>query len=1402
MKIYKKSALSLAIKTALLFSGISFSGISVNAIAAGSKCDTPKDDTTISDNRTATCNLANGESLIIENGGSIDVSGDTTSETVIAINIDPSIDVGGITVKQGGKLVAGGGGIYDDGGKERSGIFNAGNITKGIDNSGTISGKAGITSVGGNVSIKIINNQSMIQGGTSGLNISSNVTDGIYNSGTIYGKYSVFGNQTGVIKTIKNQANALIQGKTSDRGVGIHISNHISDSIDNSGKIIGDRGINIEKAGVVNRIINQKSGVITGMESGIQVFGEITNDIDNSGTITANQAIRTEESSKIKSIINNDDGIIKGKNFSIVNHNVIGDIKNSGTITGPMLNQGDITDNIQNSNEINGSIINVGFVNSIQNLKDFNGDISNRHMQDTEEYGSTEYIGIINKIQNSGTIAGNIENTSIIKEGIHNSGTIKGKINNTHKLDAVSNKERIGTINGGIYNSGTISGGIYNSGTINGDVALGNANLYLSGSNTTLNGAISGTKETIVTISDGMSMLTGQSTQFDGITNVAGGILALKGTLGSPNSTLTVKSGGSVSGKDLTGGTIGGATTIENGGHLTNQYGGLTFNRNLFLNPEANVDIFLGTEGESAPASFDVNGDLILAGSLNIKNAEQQTVAGEYDIFNYGGKLTYYNPMTLTGGIPGAFVLHTDIDKKITLIHASDITLNYWNGGDGIWQVGNMHDWTSKNGDIHYHWDDTDKFVIFNKNGGTVQVDNSGGNVKVHGMQFITNGYTIAGQPLTLVNDKNGSAKIRVGADINKSVNTLATIATDLTGDAVLEKMDGGTLVITSNNNSYKGGTKITGGTLQLGNNTTTGNLPGTVSIGTQGALAFNHSDNFTFGNPITGQGNLVKKGANALTLTGASSYSGVTDIQQGTLLQGKTGAFSVKSNFITRPGSMLNLGGDNTTLAGLDNGGTVLFGGDKNAVGRTLTVNGDYTGNNGVVELSTVLGGDNSATDKLVINGNATGKTLLDISNAGGKGALTHKGIEVVHVNGTSDATFGLRSDYHHEGVPVVVIGAYAYHLEKDTAFDKATASGKTEKATEKTGESWALTSAWKDKNRLQAGVSVYESYGRILQTINAPVSLSNRIAAYQGNLRDATGFAPMVGDKNAVRLPNGVWGQITGSYGKLSPRVSSSGVDNITYKMGRAQVGAERPLYENGQGSVVGGVFAQFSRIDADVDAEHGDGNIQANGYTVGGTGTWLGNNGVYLDGLAQITYFDNELESKAAGKKLGEGKGAFGYALSVEAGKQLDLTPAWSLTPQAQLTYSAINMDNFNDSFGTQVKFNQSRSAKLRVGTTLNYGQKWRDEQSKKEKAANFYGLVNVRQELLARKDSVDVAGTSFHGSNDRTWGEVGAGGSYSWNEGKYLVYSQATANTSLNSFADNYELGGKIGLRVAW
>lgn len=153
-----------------------------------------------------------------------------------------------------------------------------------------------------------------------------------------------------------------------------------------------------------------------------------------------------------------------------------------------------------------------------------------------------------------------------------------------------------------------------------------------------------------------------------------------------------------------------------------------------------------------------------------------------------------------------------------------------------------------------------------------------------------------------------------------------------------------------------------------------------------------------------------------------------------------------------------------------------------------------------------------------------------------------------------------------------------------------------------------------------------------------------------------------------------------------------------------------------------------------------------------------------------------------------------------MSAEAGKRVDIDSYWSLTPQAQLTWSSVKFDTFNDAWGASVANDNGTSLNARLGLSADYRNAWRDTNGQITRV-NVYAIANLYQEFMG-SNKVNVAGINFDNANDKTWGGLGAGGTYTWADDKYALYGEGSVNTSLNSFAKSYSIKGTVGLRVKW
>lgn len=119
--------------------------------------------------------------------------------------------------------------------------------------------------------------------------------------------------------------------------------------------------------------------------------------------------------------------------------------------------------------------------------------------------------------------------------------------------------------------------------------------------------------------------------------------------------------------------------------------------------------------------------------------------------------------------------------------------------------------------------------------------------------------------------------------------------------------------------------------------------------------------------------------------------------------------------------------------LVEVANAGRIDLTNGSGAAGDTFTIGGNYAGEGGQVFLNTALGTDSSISDRLMIGGDASGTTGLNIVNTGGIGGVTQSdGIMVVEVSGTSaTSAFALNGR--------VAAGAYEYYLFKGGVSDNS---------------------------------------------------------------------------------------------------------------------------------------------------------------------------------------------------------------------------------------------------------------------------------------------------------------------------------------------------------------------------
>lgn len=233
----------------------------------------------------------------------------------------------------------------------------------------------------------------------------------------------------------------------------------------------------------------------------------------------------------------------------------------------------------------------------------------------------------------------------------------------------------------------------------------------------------------------------------------------------------------------------------------------------------------------------------------------------------------------------------------------------------------------------------------------------------------------------TLVLDADGEVSAVGGITTHGGATTQLALGTSLDlGDSALIQEDGSTLNVELNSDSAQ--PLITGGSATLGGDlvVSDASLQARASDAEFQSFKLMDMDSDISGDFTSLTMNLTDK-PDYLTVTGTINPQD-------------------QSEYLLTEGLSWNATATSATPA---HGTFTLGAGDSFEVTSVLS---DKTGNGGSLYLNTVLGDDDSATDKLVITGDASGTTDLYI-NGIGDGAQTTNGIEVVDVGGvsTSDA-------------------------------------------------------------------------------------------------------------------------------------------------------------------------------------------------------------------------------------------------------------------------------------------------------------------------------------------------------------------------------------------------------------
>ena len=293
------------------------------------------------------------------------------------------------------------------------------------------------------------------------------------------------------------------------------------------------------------------------------------------------------------------------------------------------------------------------------------------------------------------------------------------------------------------------------------------------------------------------------------------------------------------------------------------------------------------------------------AGTVTL--AQNETMAG-LEFVSTGYLITSSNGSTITAAAGTILEAGTGVSGTIGvgIVGAGDVTVtnlgtviltaaNTYTGGTtisgGTLQIGNGGTTGSVVGAIVNNsalvLNRSDDLFFANPISGTGSFEKMGADqVTITGTNTYTGGTIIDAGTLVIGDGTtNGSITGPVANSGALSFNRSDAISFGgvISGSGSLTQAGSGTLRLSAIN-TYTGITNISAGTLQLGNNDTTGGIAAAsnISIGTNGTLNFDWSNAQTVANLISGTGNLKQSGASVLALTGVNTFSGTTTIIAG----------------------------------------------------------------------------------------------------------------------------------------------------------------------------------------------------------------------------------------------------------------------------------------------------------------------------------------------------------------------------------------------------------------------------------------------------------------------------------------------------------------------------------------
>ncbi|CQJ04952.1 autotransporter outer membrane beta-barrel domain-containing protein [Yersinia frederiksenii] len=783
----------------------------------------------------------------------------------------------------------------------------------------------------------------------------------------------------------------------------------------------------------------------------------------------------------------------------------------------------------------------------------------------------------------------------------------------------------------------------------------------------------------------------------------------------------------------------------------------------------SSIDMLYGGTINSSSVGLSLTGNSqISADGLTIttagSNASAYVISGHLTLKNSTVNSTRF---ALYATNASAIIDATDVilettgnnNQAIEAYNGGTITLNSLTTGNKISTSGNVshgiiaHVLGSKinsTGLLNISTQGSTAYGVYAFNSGVIsldgaQINTAGGNA--NGILVNTNGVTTATNTniQTMGDSALGIDAEGAGSSITMTGGSVTTQGLNALGSQAINggHLDLNNISITTNGDGAYGlytktGSSITANNVEIVTHGLNSHAIFSDSLGavditqTSGTLQSDQGSSlYTLGGIINAsldQTTIVNNGSLIRALNdGASNISHVSLIANNMTIGGDIEADAGSIANVTLKNSTWNGSASNAGLVSLDsvstwnmssssdiaqvnNSGLINF--FSPAVGDVLTVHGNYTSNNGNITFNSLLGDDNSSSDKLIIDGDVSGNTGVNVTNAGGTGAATINGIRLIQVNGDSS-----NGDFVQNSR--IVAGAYDYNLTRGIGTNIG---------------NWYLVSNLNLQPPVEPPVEPPVNppvNPPVEPPVNPPVEppvvspipeqmierpevgsyIANLAAAnnmFVTRLHDRLGETQYIDVLTGEKKVTSLWLRNEGRHNRSRDDSGQLKTQDNRYVL---QLGGDIAQWSNnGLDRIHLGLMTGYGNSNSTTDSQVTGYNSKGSvvGYNIGLYSTWYANDadksGFYLDGWMQYSWFDNSVEGQGLAS---EDYKSSGLTASIESGytfklgEDVDKNATYFAQPKIQVIYMGVKSDSHKETNGTNVYGDGDGNIQTRLG-----------------------------------------------------------------------------------------------------